>query len=193
MQLLSLLDELRAIGRTGLNFADNPYDEERYERILELVSQYYGKTVGVPSEEIREDMAAEMGQVTPKVGVDAILFDEEGQILLMKRPESGLWCLPGGAMEIHESPEEAVVREAHEETGLSIRPETLLGAYRLEPNSVHPYTTILLPYLCTVTDGTLQLSHEGEALQYWEVEEVPDWFPKHEEIALEARKQRDDD
>lgn len=45
MKFLELLEKLRVIGQNGLQYADNPYGEERYERILELVSQRYGKTL----------------------------------------------------------------------------------------------------------------------------------------------------
>ena len=51
MDLVKLLDELRIIGQNGLRYAENPYDEARYERILELVCQYYGESLAVPSEE----------------------------------------------------------------------------------------------------------------------------------------------
>lgn len=45
VEILSLLDELRAMAQTGLAYADDPYDEERYNRMLELVEEYYGKTL----------------------------------------------------------------------------------------------------------------------------------------------------
>ena len=38
--ILPLLDELQTIARNGLTYATNPYDEERYRRLLELVSSY---------------------------------------------------------------------------------------------------------------------------------------------------------
>lgn len=186
MELLALLEELRAMARTGLNFADDPYDRERYERILELVAEYYGASLDVPPEEVRERLADELGQVTPKVGADAVVFDRDGKVLLMKRPDRGPWCLPGGAVKVNESPEEAVLREAREETGLSVEPETLVGVYRREPTSGYPHSVILLPYLCTVTGGTLELSHEGEDLQYWAIEDVPEWLPNHRQIATDA-------
>ncbi|HKL30603.1 MAG TPA: NUDIX hydrolase N-terminal domain-containing protein, partial [Natrialbaceae archaeon] len=188
MEILALLDELRAMARTGLNFTDDPYDEERYERMLELVDQYYGRTLDRPPEAVRDRLADELGQVTPKVGALAAIFDEDGRILLIKRSESGAWCLPGGAMELHETPEEAAVREAREETGLDVRVDALIGAYRRGPARDFPFTTVLLSHHCTVTGGTLELSHEGDDLQYWAVEDVPDWFLNHEAIAVDARE-----
>ncbi|MFT4890144.1 MAG: hypothetical protein ACI9YT_001057 [Halobacteriales archaeon] len=138
MEILALLDELRAMVRTGLNYADDPYDEERYGRILDLVHQYYGRTLDVRAEEVRDRLADELGQVTPKVGVESVVFDADGQVLVMKRPGPGAWCLPSGAEEMNETPGEAAVREAREETGLEVRPETLVGAYRRAPALDYP-------------------------------------------------------
>lgn len=41
MDIFSLLDELQTIARNGLTFAKDPYDQERYERLLELATAYY--------------------------------------------------------------------------------------------------------------------------------------------------------
>src|SRR5690348_8710319 len=70
MDILPLLDELRTIALNGLNYTENPYDRERYERLLALASQYYGQAVNLPPEEARQRLAAELGYVTPKVGAD---------------------------------------------------------------------------------------------------------------------------
>ena len=120
MDILPLLDELRGIARNGLEFAGNEYDRKRYERLMELVSEYYGASLSVPSDEARERLRSELGITTPKVGADAAIFDQEGRILLMQRSDDEKWCLPCGWVELNESPSEAAVRETREETGLEV-------------------------------------------------------------------------
>ena len=54
---------------------------------------------------------------------------KEGKIALIKRgnePSKGKWTIPGGIVELAESPESAVLREAKEETGLDVDNPTLL-------------------------------------------------------------------
>jgi ADP-ribose pyrophosphatase YjhB (NUDIX family) len=69
--------------------------------------------------------------VNPKVVVGAIP-ERAGRILLMRRaiePRYGAWTFPGGFMEIDETAEEAALREAEEEVGLSLTLGPLLGVY----------------------------------------------------------------
>ncbi|MDD1779115.1 MAG: NUDIX hydrolase [Candidatus Helarchaeota archaeon] len=64
--------------------------------------------------------------------VDAVIFDGKGKVVLIKRknpPFKGQPALPGGFIEPKESPEEAVVREAKEETGLDVKIEKWIGIY----------------------------------------------------------------
>jgi 8-oxo-dGTP pyrophosphatase MutT (NUDIX family) len=195
VDILPLLDELRVMAQTGLFFADDPYDRERYERILELVSDYYGATLDVPPEEVHDRLARDLGYVTPNLGVKAAIFDNEGRILLMKRPDdseyvAGTWDIPGGAVEALEPPAETAVRETHEETGLDVETVEVVDAYFMEPNLLNPHGHVLLLYLCDVTGGTLELSHEGDALEYWEIENVPEWTLDFLGPALDARELR---
>ena len=74
----------------------------------------------------------------PIVGVGAIIF-EGGRVLLAKRgkpPSPGNWSIPGGALELGETLEDACRREVMEETGLCVKIETIVGLshfYRCEP------------------------------------------------------------
>ncbi len=187
MDILPLLDELQTIARNGLNFTTNPYDRERFERLLALVAKYYGQVLDLPPPDIRQRFVAELGYITPKVGADAAIFDEEGRILLVRRSDDGLWCLPCGWVEPNESPEEAAVRETREETGLEIQPRKLVGVFTRRPNTGHgPHTAVAVVYLCDVVGGTPERSHEIIEFRYWRIGEVPGWHEMHQKYAEAA-------
>ena len=189
MNVLTLLDELRIIAQNGLEYADDPYDRERYERLLELVSICYGEALDLPAEAVRDRLANEFGHVTPKVGAGAAIFDDDGRVLLMERADGGDWCLPAGYTDPNESPTETAIRETREETGLEIEVIDLVGLYTREPSNVDPHGFIGVLYLGDVQGGTLELSHEGDALRYWRLSDVPSWRLDHQQLTCDAYAQ----
>lgn len=186
LDVLALLDELRIIAENGLEYADDPYDAERYNRLLELTSEYYGQTLELPAEAVKNQLKEEFGPVTPKIGATAAIFDDCGRILTMQRP-TGEWCLPGGNLDPGESPEETIVRETREETGLTVDPCQLVDAYQLPPGTEYdPHGAITLVYRCVPETGELALSHEGESLRWQQIDDVTEWFFDHEQYAVDA-------
>ncbi len=94
------------------------------------------------------------GRRIPCVG--AIITDPAGRLLLIKRghePGMGLWSIPGGRIEPGESPEQAVVREVQEETGLSVTCGRLVGA--VERPGLAGDIVDIQDYAATVTGGVL--------------------------------------
>ena len=96
------------------------------------------------------------------------LVSAEGLVLLAKRPQgkplAGLWEFPGGKVEEGECPEEALVRELHEELGIEV------SADRLEPLTFasHAYETfhLLMPlYLCRSWRGEAR-GRDGQELAW---------------------------
>ena len=188
MELFELLDELRILAENGRRYADDPYDEERYERVLELVGEWYGHTVDRPPETVREWFAEEIGHVTPKLGADAALLDDEERILLQLRADDGTWGLPGGYVAPNESPAETAVRETVEETGLSVDVRQLLGVFTRQPGEHGPHCLVVHLYLCAERSGDLETSHEGTELRYWHPEDVPEWHRNHRRLARCAQE-----
>jgi 8-oxo-dGTP pyrophosphatase MutT (NUDIX family) len=62
-------------------------------------------------------------------GVSACIFDQVGRVLLAHHVDTGIWALPGGAVEPDEDPAAAVAREAREELGIVVTLEGLIGVY----------------------------------------------------------------
>lgn len=187
MNTFSLLDELQTIARNGLQYAENPYDRERYERLLELASQSYSATLDLPVETLKVHFARESGVITPKVGTDAAIFNERGEILLMERSDGSGWCLPCGFVDPNETPAEGIVREVREETGLEVTVKRLVGVFTRKPSPKYgPHTVVMIVHLCEIVSGALTLSHEGSALRYWPIDKVSHWHGLHETSARAA-------
>ncbi len=187
MDIFALLDGVQAIARSGLSYDPPLYDRERYERLLELCAQSYAELLDLPAEAIRSTFLKEMGQITPKVGADAAIFNQQGELLLMERSDGSGWCLPCGWVEPNERPADAILREVREETGLEVNIQRLVGVFTRMPGGKHGlHTMIAILHLCEVTGGCLKLSHEGLDLKYWPLAEVPHWHANHARLAQAA-------
>jgi 8-oxo-dGTP pyrophosphatase MutT (NUDIX family) len=180
---LSLLDELRLLAQNGLEYAEDPYDRERYERILELVAGEYADAADLPPGEVHERFAERVGHVTPNVGGRAGVVDDDGRLLVMERADDGQWGLPGGYSDPGETPAATAVREAREETGLEVAPAELVTFTYREADAANPHGFVGGVYRCTVEDGRLSGSHESEAVAYRHPEDVPAWHKDHGEVA----------
>ncbi len=70
-----------------------------------------------------------MEQAQPKLGTCAVIFDEDGHVLLEQRSDCGWWCLPAGRLDAGETLIQGAIREAREETGLDIEITGFLGMF----------------------------------------------------------------
>ena len=104
-----------------------------------------------------------------RASVAAMIFDEHGRILLFKHTYRKLeWGIPAGGLEYNEQPEQAIVREFFEETGMQIKVEKLLLA-----ESSMEDRNISLIYLCKIMSGTFKESHEISEMKYFDLNELP--------------------
>ncbi len=103
----------------------------------------------------------------------AVIFDGNKNILLVKTTYQRIhpWGLPGGGLEYGEHPEEAVVREVWEETGLRVSIERLLLVNSWLPDRVGLY------YLCRIIGGTFHPSDEVSESDYFSIDSLPDTRP----------------
>lgn len=130
-------ETLAAIARTGMGFTQSLYERERYEEILKVAADI--KAAADDALEVRREQdhfvqewmesvgEGVPGYVTPKVAVGAIVGDDDGRILLVKRRESGVWLYPTGWADVGYSPAEVAMKEVEEETGITAEPVQLLG------------------------------------------------------------------
>jgi 8-oxo-dGTP diphosphatase len=113
--------------------------------------------------------------LTPAIAAAVIVHD--GKVLLVKRrvAEGKLsWQFPAGAIEHGESPEAAAAREAHEETGISVEPEKLLG------ERIHPNTGRIMLYVaCNVVEGNASVVDDDELSDFtWStLKQLPEYVP----------------
>lgn len=184
---LQILEEIRAIAQLGLNYSCDVYDRERYERLLAIACSKYASLSDLQSEVISDRFRDELGYITPKVGVSAAIFNSKGEILLVNRTDDLSWCLPCGWAEVNETPQQSLVREVMEETGLRIEVKDLIRlGTRIPGDFGVPHTTYHLEFWCEVLDGTFTESHETTNIGFYPVNVERNWHRDHQLEAIAA-------
>jgi ADP-ribose pyrophosphatase YjhB (NUDIX family) len=181
---------VRALAQTGLHYATDPFDRDRYEQLLALASAEYADRAGLDVAEVRERFAKDLGYVTAKVGADAAIFDEHDRVLLVRRVDDDRWGLISGWVDANETPEQTVMREIAEEVGLVARVSGLVGVFAREPGTyANPHTVVSVVYLCEMLGGELRPQpHEVREIAWRSIEAVDDWHHNHGTIARAARE-----
>jgi ADP-ribose pyrophosphatase YjhB (NUDIX family) len=191
---LTAMRELHALAQTGLVYARDHYDRERYERIQAIAAEMMGMASGMAPEAIADFLRFNTGYATPKVGVRGVVMRND-RILLVREIDDGLWTMPGGWCEINQTPAECVEREIREESGLVTRATKLLAAidHRLH-HPPHIYHHYVLIFLCDIIGGKIATSAETDAVDFFAEDALPALSPNRttkSQIELAFRYHRD--
>ena len=172
VRLLELVQRLAALSQTGLAFAKSPFDVQRYEEVGEIAAELASH--GEPDAlRVAAIFRSDDGYVTPKMIVRSAVFSvvEGGpRILMVRETADGRWTLPGGWIDLGESPAYAAEREVLEETGMKVVAEKLAAVFdkRKHDHPPAPHHAYLLFFLCRLEGGSLTPSIETSEV---------DWFP----------------
>ena len=147
---------LQAIAQSGLTYAKDPYDVERYEQVRKIAAEIAASHTQAPLERIDDLFSRESGYATPKLDIRAVVLNDQEEILLVREKEDGLWTLPGGWVDVGESPSEAVEREVKEESGYEVRAVRLLALWDRDkhPHPPLPFHVYKIYFLCELLGGS---------------------------------------
>jgi ADP-ribose pyrophosphatase YjhB (NUDIX family) len=173
--LLRWARSLQAIAQSGLAWQPGQYDRERYEDVRRVAAEMISDVDGGDADRIEGVFAFEEGHATPKLDVRGVVFRGDA-LLLVRERDGGGWCLPGGWVDVGESPSVAVAREVLEESGHAVNPVKLLGLYDRDVRGYPPHTWhIWKAFLgCELLGGDRRpLGYETTAAGFFTREELP--------------------
>lgn len=131
-------------------------------------------------------------------GVGVLIRDADGRILLERRSDCGFWGIPGGRVDPGESVARTAVREAFEETGLTVRVTGLYGVYSDGRTRLVTFPDRVVQLVDTIveaeiTGGRLKISSESLELGFFPLDELPPGIvPPAMEILRDLRAGRRD-
>ena len=174
MNWLKWISEIQAIAQSGLTYSNNEFDKERYIRLQEIIAELAAHCSGNQLKDIVNIFSLEKGYATPKLDVRSFIL-KENKLLLVKERSDNLWTLPGGWIDVNESPSEAVVRETKEETGYDVSAIKLLALWdklKHDHPPQWPHTYICFFY-CEIISGepaeNIEIADQG----FFDLNELP--------------------
>ncbi len=168
--------EIQATAQSGLAFSKDPYDIERYHALRALAARVMAAHTATPAAQIEALFAGEHGYATPKVDVRAAVFDPEGRILLVREVQDGdRWTMPGGWIDVNQTPAECALREVREESGYEARIVKLAAVWD-RARQGHPpgaFSIVKLVFVCALAGGEPVTSLETSGTGWFAEADLP--------------------
>ncbi|MCU4177434.1 NUDIX hydrolase N-terminal domain-containing protein [Carboxylicivirga sp. N1Y90] len=175
MDYLNAIKRIKALGETGLVYAQNSYEIERNQELVDLSQEMMAEMAQKPVESLDHFYVPPTEYPTPKVDVRAFVLNENDEILFAKEVVDGHWSIPGGWADIGFTPAEIAVKETEEETGIDVEVERLLAVYDKRchahpPSAFYVYKII---FLCRVVGGELRGNFDIEEARWFPLDKLP--------------------
>ena len=131
--------------------------------------------------------------INPIPAAGVILF-KENKIVLIKRkyePKRGQWSLPAGFLEYDETVEQTAIREAKEETNLTVRLNGLFGVYSAFDDPCKQ--VLLVVYRGIIIDGEIEPGDDAAEVKYFLLNDLPEdiAFSCHRHVLNKLRQERE--
>ncbi|RPI14878.1 MAG: NUDIX domain-containing protein [Lysobacterales bacterium] len=171
---LDLARRLHALARTGLHFTRDEYDRERYVEIEFIAAGLLAGNEPAGRDALLAIWREERGYVTPKIEVRGAAF-REGRVLMVRETADGLWTLPGGWVDVNESPSQAIEKEIGQESGFRARAVKLAALWDRArhghgPTLHHGWKAF---FLCEIEGGEPRGSYETDAVEFFDPDDLP--------------------
>lgn len=178
-----LVKEIRALSQSGLHYTKDPFDRERFERLIKIASQLYANLSDSDLDAVEKFFIPEKGYATPKVDLRACVF-KDSKVMLVRERSDNLWTLPGGWADQNESPCEGILREIKEESGFDTEIHALYAVKDRDRNPYkpkYPVSIYKMFFTASITGGSPQANLEVSEIDFFDEDDLP---PLSEERVL---------
>ncbi|HHV08988.1 MAG TPA: NUDIX hydrolase [Clostridiales bacterium] len=165
--------EIQSLAQSGLAYANNVYDIERYQRLREISAEILSEKTDISTEKVKEIFCNEQGYQTPKLDTRAAIF--KGDKILLVHENNGTWSLPGGWVDVLESIKSNTIKEVKEETGLDVETQKIIAIQDRNKHNkpIYAYGVCKVFVLCNVTGGRFEKNIETTEMDYFSLDNLP--------------------
>jgi len=168
--------EIQALSQTGLHFAENHYQRERFSRLIEIAADIISVHSDLDQAELIEIFNDQIGYATPRIDVRGAVF-QKGKLLLVRERADGGWTMPGGWADVGDVPSTAVEREVLEEAGFEVSAQRVIGVY--DANRTGPlevFHAFKIVFLCDILGGEPRTSNETSQVGFFSRDDIPEFL-----------------
>jgi ADP-ribose pyrophosphatase YjhB (NUDIX family) len=184
--------EIQAISQTGLFYAENDYQVQRYSRLLEISAQIISSHADLDYPDLVRIFNNQIGYATPRIDVRGAAF-QAGNLLMVKESIDGGWTMPGGWVDVGDTPSGAVEREMYEESGFVVKARKIIGIYDANRSGpLEVFHAFKIVFLCDIVSGKARTSEETSEVRFFSRKALPGSLsgertkPRHLEDAFNA-------
>lgn len=165
--------EIQSLAQTGLEYTDNVYDIERYERLREISAEMLAEKADLSIEKVKNLFCNETGYQTPKIDTRAVVFKDNK--ILLTHENNGTWSLPGGWCDVLESVKSNTIKEVKEETGLDVEAIKVIAIQDRNKHNkpIYAYGVCKVFILCDIIGGEFKKNIETIEIKYFSQNEIP--------------------
>lgn len=165
--------EIQSLAQAGLEYTNNVYDIERYERLREISAEMIAEKTDLNIDKVKNLFCNETGYQTPKIDTRAVIF-KDNKILLVHE-NNGTWSLPGGWCDVLESIKSNTEKEVKEETGLNVRAIKVIAIQDRNKHNkpIYAYGVCKVFVLCDIIDGEFIKNIETTEIEYFALDNIP--------------------
>ncbi len=176
MDYLNAFKRIKALAETGLVYAQNGYEVERNQELIDLSKELMAAIANQPIECLDHFYTPPTEYPTPKVDVRGFILNAKNEILFAKEKLDGKWSIPGGWADIGFTPAEIAVKEVEEETGILCKVDRILAVYdkRCHSHPASPLYVYKIIFLCTMTGGELRGNFDIEDSAWFSIDKLPE-------------------
>jgi len=184
--------EIQAISQTGLHYAEDDFQVQRNTRLQEISAEIVSSYSDLEYSDLVNIFNQQIGYATPRIDVRGAVF-RANELLLVRERLDGGWTMPGGWVDVGDTPSGAVEREVYEESGFKVKARKVIGVY--DANRTGPlevFHAFKIVFLCDILSGEARTSEETSEVRYFSEGDLPSTLsgertrPRHLEDAFIA-------
>ncbi len=166
-----ILMKLHSIAKIGLLYSKDPYAIENYQEINDITKQAISSFSSVSID--RPNYFARDVYPTPNLSTRTFLFNEKGEVLMVKEAKTGQWSFPGGWVDLYDTPSESARKECMQEAGAEIEIHRFVGILDHSAYTSSKMSEFVILFEGRVIGSLHSHTHETTNVQYFSLDSLP--------------------